>query len=412
MDALPDELRLHIISYLDCDPPSTTRFFDEPSQLFTCSESRNFKSLSLVSRAWRRVVIPFLFRHARILLGPPPLPCRTSTINRHWLRDLEPEVSEFLDFSKRNEMRRHVKTLAVCTSVELVPESANDRKVNQDQALDFWDVIFSCIEPQTVKISAPPTSLATLTGSPGRCLVDAWAFDMPCHYLELRQDPKEFGVQPADMCPRGARHLYPAPPLMTKRRWSHVGYNEGSSIKAYSVYEYQYKRSPSILGELLVKEEDVRVPQSLTYVAIFPISENLQPVLEWLIKELAWRNQGPSESSEVQNRVFEFQLAPGPDSKIMDDPSRMLRAQPNDLWEEFRFSYNMLGIAFSWPRLRSVTSVTCRDYRCPQLTEIIDDEERLGILRERGWTKVGLDQWVDNRNWTYDPSLEQDVSVT
>ncbi|KAK7541166.1 uncharacterized protein J3D65DRAFT_269419 [Phyllosticta citribraziliensis] len=414
MDAIPNELRLQILSYLDSEPPSTTRFFEEPSQHFACSQQRTLKSLSLVNRSWRRIVIPALFRHARISLGSLQGASRRSTTNRYWLRDLGPEVAKFLDFSKRNEMNRHVKTFVVCTSIEIVPESANDRKINQDQAIDFWDTIFSCIEPQIVKIAAPPTSLATLTGSPGRCFVDAWAFDMPYHLVELRQDPEHFGAEPPEMCPRETRHLNPAAPLMTKRRWSHVGYNEGSSIKAYSLYEYQYKRSPSILGDLLQKDVDSYVPQSLTYVAIFPISENLQPVLEWLISELAWRNQSSPAALELGNRAFDCQLAPDPDSNIMDDPDRMLRAQHADLWEELRFSYNMLGIAFAWPRLRSLTSVTCRDYRCRHLTDMIDDEERLGILRERGWTKVGLDKWMDLRDRTdYDPTFDlENLSLT
>ncbi|KAK7533471.1 hypothetical protein IWX49DRAFT_313855 [Phyllosticta citricarpa] len=475
MDSLPNELRLQILSYLDSEPPSATRFFDEPSPPFLTVSCRcDLKRLSLVSRSWRRIVIPSLFRHVRLFLGqmrapvlvpttnnvydvqdvrsqvlvstnpywfrdlepqvldkglatssdswrmPVPatlyqmsglgLQVPVSSTNRYWLRDLEPQVAKFLDFLKRNAMKRHVKSLVLCTNFELAPGSAHDRKINQDQSIDFWDAIFSCIEPQAVKLAAPPTSLATLTGSPGKCFVDeSRAYDMHCHLVELRQHPQHFGVQRRQRCSRENRHLHPAATLMTKRRWSHIGYNEGISSAKYP-YPYRHKGCPSILGDLLKEDMDSYVPQSLAYISIYPSTENLEPVLKWLINELNWRNQSSNASLEPLDKNFEFQFAPDPDSRS----SHTSRARNDTHWGELKLTYNMLGIAFAWPRLRSLKAVTCRDYRCRFLVDELDHGERLGILRDRGWTKVGSNKWVDYRDHrTDDPGLDIDnLSLT
>lgn len=66
MDRLPEELLEHIISYLDTPPPSQTQNPQEPSVASLFSTVCPLKSLMTVSRQWRRLVEPVLFKYLKV----------------------------------------------------------------------------------------------------------------------------------------------------------------------------------------------------------------------------------------------------------------------------------------------------------------------------------------------------------
>ncbi len=71
---LPEEVLLQIFTYLDREPPSLRNLREEPSiQLFS-SDIRPLKHSSCVSTTWRRVVLPLLFKVARLRLDAPSPP--------------------------------------------------------------------------------------------------------------------------------------------------------------------------------------------------------------------------------------------------------------------------------------------------------------------------------------------------
>ena len=72
LSSLPEELQLLILDFLDSSPPSLHRLRQEPSLSLTDSEHQTLKHLSLVSRRWRRLVLPTLFKYARLRLDQPP----------------------------------------------------------------------------------------------------------------------------------------------------------------------------------------------------------------------------------------------------------------------------------------------------------------------------------------------------
>lgn len=72
LNSLPEELQLLILEFLDSSPPSSSRLRQEPCLALTDSEDRTLKSLSLVSKRWRRLSLPTLFRYARLRLDKPP----------------------------------------------------------------------------------------------------------------------------------------------------------------------------------------------------------------------------------------------------------------------------------------------------------------------------------------------------
>ena len=73
-DGLPEELQLLILGFLDTTPPSSSRLRQEPSLALTDNKNRTLKRLSLVSKRWRRLVLPTLFKYARLRLDRPPRP--------------------------------------------------------------------------------------------------------------------------------------------------------------------------------------------------------------------------------------------------------------------------------------------------------------------------------------------------
>jgi hypothetical protein len=68
LNSLPEELQLLIIDFLDSPAPSSSRLRREPSLALTDSETRTLKYISLLSRRWRILVSPTLFKYARLRL--------------------------------------------------------------------------------------------------------------------------------------------------------------------------------------------------------------------------------------------------------------------------------------------------------------------------------------------------------
>jgi len=77
---LPEELIIHVLEYLDTRPPSETHIRREPSLSLTACEKAVYKDVCCVSKAWRRIALPLLFKHVRLRLDVTPKP--------HWARCL------------------------------------------------------------------------------------------------------------------------------------------------------------------------------------------------------------------------------------------------------------------------------------------------------------------------------------
>lgn len=367
MDNLPDELLLHIISYLDHGPPSTPHFFDEPDPLtLTSFRDQPLKELSLVSPRWRRIVKPLLFQYLRFTLHI------LDDARNEWSPDSAPELFQIRRFLASFGPRRRVHGLAIRALGEIYGSLTSDVSTVSNC---FWSDIFHHIEPTCIRLVAPPAALARLAGCNGDWQ-HSWAFDQTYHILELRQDPnaRYDNLQNPVATVDG---------LMARRNWCHLGYNEGSSLPAYNLYEYQHYVSPCLLQHLLEQATwDTNTATSLTYVAIFPTSGNLLR----LARHLAL----------TPNRCrMTFQLAPEPTSTILHEPDRMKRAQPADLWVELDRGYELLtGCVLHGQRHSERGSVKSRDYRWKALVETLDDDEHLGALRYHGWTKADDDEWV------------------
>jgi hypothetical protein len=241
---LPEELQLYIFTHLDSTPPSEQQNRHEPSlSLTTSNHQLHLKNISLVSHRWRRIILPVLFRHARLHLNPLPRPkwenCRAcwayssehwaTSLNRtsaqsdiaayhrsrpvgddtldvvasdSWNRNDRLGTASALSWESRFYHRSHDFThfvrqhdLAVDSFVLFTgkllhqtgrfPHRAPAAADRFKASAVLWQRLLSVMDPSRVVILAPPAELSYLANV-AVDLFGEWAFsDMDFHILEL-----------------------------------------------------------------------------------------------------------------------------------------------------------------------------------------------------------------------------------
>ncbi|KAF2646036.1 hypothetical protein P280DRAFT_442 [Massarina eburnea CBS 473.64] len=450
---LPNELLIQIATYLDTPAPSVSKFAHEPTTSLTHSDHTPLKSLSLVSQRCRKIVLPLLFRYTRLQLDENPqwvpidarllddMQSQLSTLSSHelqvyqrmrskfktsaafaydevfddllinlcriedddaflknvphilWFPHLPRQAfADFCRFVKTHDMKKHIKSVVLFTDkkYELHHVSSADAHLAKAVA-EIWTQIFSRLEPVRVVVAAPPTSMAGLLDAQVMSS-DTWAFDMKMHYLELLQTDPVHGQQithtDAKCRPWDAT-------LVHRRPWTHLNYNEGSSITAYSTYEYHLKQSPKMLYLILLRlakeVQDCCNIRSFSFVGVFPFSTNISAVIKAL------------QAIPTLHSVS-FQLAPGPENDLLTAPKRMGRAQPLDLWLEWNGCYKAIAAflgTYDWEEGARFISVDCR----VEGTVRKDAEEYVEALQKRG---LGW-RWDGDGVWSRVYGLDRDV---
>ncbi|TGJ80018.1 hypothetical protein E0Z10_g8744 [Xylaria hypoxylon] len=188
MDLIPPEILLHIFEYIGGPAPSETRLHDQPSlDLLTtgpgCS-SPPLKAVSLVSRSWRFLVLPCLFRH--ILWKPSVYSLSAFTLN----------PIPLLRFLTENRLARSVVTFALVIKFD-DPAAIDLEFTPRIRTADLewlWDQIFSVIDPLRFTILARPTTMAALLS----CMLylnDAWSFDIPYHIFSFARSTRQIRTE-------------------------------------------------------------------------------------------------------------------------------------------------------------------------------------------------------------------------
>jgi hypothetical protein len=443
MDALPNELLIQIASHLDTAPPSVTRFAHEPTSTLTWSEEKGtpLKDLSLASHRWREIALPILFHYVRIPLEEKPqwlhidarmidnMSLYLSKLSNHELRIYQrmrsklkssafafdetsdelltnlcriEEGDEFLkgvpnilwfphlptkafaDFARfvsTYALKHHIKSIVLYTNTEYkLRHDSTDTHLARVVA-EIWSQIFLCLEPTRVVVAAPPTTLAGLLDVP-MLSSDAWAFEMNMHYIELVQQN-----------PSHIKHLSSAcrpwdSALIHRRPWTHIGYNEGSSIAAYSTYEYHLKQSPKILYLTLLRlageVESCCNIRSFSFVGVFPFSTNIVYIIRALHRIPTLKD-------------IQFQIAPGPENNLLGTPKRMGRAQPRDLWLEWNGSYRAIASFLGIFDFGDGSRFVSKDYVEPRVGKEVEEYIELLQSRGLGWRADGKGIWVRDR---------------
>ncbi|KAF2995679.1 hypothetical protein E8E13_002755 [Curvularia kusanoi] len=447
LDALPNELLIQIASHLDVDAPSITKFAHEPSTSLTESDCTPLKDLSRVSWRWRKIVIPILFAAIRVPLDPNPqwvpldarliesMQGQLSTLSNHefmlytklrskfksssafafdqafddilinlcriqegdnflkssptvlWLPHLSSSFADLGRIVSKYQLKQHIKSVVVHTDIEygLRHVSTADAPLSKAVA-EIWSQIFASLEPDRVVVAAPPATLAGLLDTQ-LLSADTWAFDMKMHYIELiQQTPSRLDHMSSSCRPWNTA-------LIHRRPWSHVGYNEGSSITAYSTYEYHLKQSPKMLYLILMRlakeVESCCNITSFSFNGIFPFATNVTSIIRALHRIPTLHN-------------ISFQLAPGTENDLLSQPDRLGRAQSGDFWLEWTESYKVIASYLGVYDFEDGSTFRSKD--CTSETMNRDVEEIVELLRHRGagWTRSGDESGV----WVRDHSLD------
>jgi len=292
INSLPNELLSNIFGFLDAPQPSASALLDEPIFELTHAEVANLKTLSLISKRWRHIVLPMLFKHARFIAS--------ASETKPWPM-LGEEIQPFLDFVVKNSLDKTIISFVLLARNKKITY-LSDGPEQWNEFTSFWRSLFGIIDPTELLIVAPAETLGVLTS----CHVytqDNWNFDCPYHYLKLQQPSSKkkqlpgekleplpsnlAGVNIGDLSKHSVEPVHNSPesllrrPLDTSssssqsvpqqeppssrapleewefpraessalfdiRPWSTLLLNEGSFIKGYSTYEFWLRQPPSV----------------------------------------------------------------------------------------------------------------------------------------------------------------------
>ena len=266
--SLSEKLLGHIFDYLDSPAPSASRLRRLPNLGITSSDDAFLKSISQVSKEWRSLVLPGRFKYTRVPLNHTAF---TSALT------LVREIQLFLDFIKGYHLSPITKSLVL--AVPAVEERKYGSSYDAYKSTDcggFWTTVFDILDPLTVTIVAPPPILGALTAC-STYTGDAQAFHMPYHAFSLNYEVTS-GTERMDTTFDGQSQTHM---LLHARPWASVLVNEGSSLQAF-VNSTTDMRPPSILNVPIVMQwqhQNLATIRSMTYVAIYPLYEHFQKVL-------------------------------------------------------------------------------------------------------------------------------------
>ncbi|KAG7289934.1 hypothetical protein NEMBOFW57_006311 [Staphylotrichum longicolle] len=353
VDALPPELLRQIFSDLDGPAPSEIRLHDQPVGDMLRDSQCVLKNISLVSRRWRVIVMPLLFRHVVWALEHCDQLLAKPSGHGH-----PADQVAVLAFLRANDLARHVQSFTVIVCGGMTPvippmpastaPSPTASVISYSEDNDWlWDMLFSVMDPLRLTLITSPQNLARLLG----CSIfvgdaDFFATGERLHILSLARDDRSLNVPPRPSVSKNASQTTgntsrclpgnqaPAPhALVTIRPWTRLLLNENSSICVYRTYHYFHRRPPSILSHMLYGWEDTpgrafMIPPtvaSLSYVAIFPLVSQLRQLVQHLPRG-----------------VEHLYLQLVPRNNILLDKHEMYHVQPPDLWLERSDCYELV----------------------------------------------------------------------
>jgi hypothetical protein len=386
IEDLPNELLANIIAHLDTPAPSTSHsaLHDEPTLEITHSKNTYLKSFSRVSKLWRQTAIPLLFKHPRYILK------YTQEEDKPILNDL---IGPFLKFAQEHQLAKIITTFTLVVREKKISNCPDNRK-RTGEFDSFWRALFRVIDPTTVLIAAPAEALGALTSTRIHTS-DDWTFNCPCHYLRLQRkarptdtltvkpEPREEdsfintlprGLFPENLSEVGHVHSSsPASPstevftfqsqfeeraemleeiryaieaeIFDLKPWTSLLLNEGSSLRAYSTWQWWERRPPSV-GEMplllnscilnvfqilhnLVGDEEITALirpgiKDFEYICIFPMASHF------------------SRLSSALPRLDRLYIQLVPRNGILENKRQMKGIEPEDLWMERNNCYALL----------------------------------------------------------------------
>lgn len=355
LESLPNELLDQIISSLATSPPSPSRLNQPPTYRVTKdATTRDLKNLSLVSSSLLALVRPRLFVHACF--------------------DLRDE-DDFFAFVAQAHLAQNVSSVVV---------RGRDSPENREDP-GWWRRVLCELDPVQITLVAPPLFIGATLGT--RIMdVHSWAFEIPLQMIHLERDGR-----PGDYPRSPFQVLDGRSSVLSARAWRSFHFNESSSLKAYSHYEYFLFQVPSLFthwGSLASppgRPTDLPVSLSLnrlttfSYTAVFPFYNHVKLVLDTVCL-----------MTNLQS--FTTQLAPCLNDRVTEVEQRG-SIDPSDPWMELATGYSLIAHA-----VRDLGSQGCLrwykacDYQFdalrPELSSILGD-----LLGGTQWAHDGHGIW-------------------
>ena len=252
-----------------------------------------------------------------------------------------------------------------------------------------WQILWviSQLNPPAITIMLPPSSFQELMPYDLR-ESDDWAFQIPYQVLHLSQatDTPSACVPVDKSQDKNILNILP---------WSHCTFNEGSSIRAYSTYQYCQKHVPSIFTP--INEQKMRdgvwrtLPYltSIDYIAIFPFTtRHMQQFCRFL------------KAAAPNLRHLRTRFSPTRGNGALDDKETLGTCEMTDLWSELEVCYSFLGRSLRLGDLDSLEDLMVLDYDNPELSDAI--YRALAFEMCADWAHDGNGKWVvlTGKEWT------------
>ena len=349
---LPLELVEQIISVLaEQKPPSATLLHEEPSQSLFRGGYHPLKDLSRVCHTTRELCFSTLFSAVKVNLD---------------------SIDGFLKFSECYSLFSHVDSLML-----YIDPCSESEKPSHSLDRCLWLAVVKAIEsvkPSVMTLVLPPSLFIKVL--PYRLnLTDQWAFSLSYQTLQLRI-PQHLAL--SFQTPQS---ILESRNIFQLRPWTHCAFNQGSSVKGYSSYEYFFKKTPSVFSPMDREEfiysldkDSFENLTSVDYIAVFPIDH--------IIRFCQCLNH------MKKMKRLSVRFAPTPSNNILDDPIALGKCQPGDLWQELESCYTTLTryIGIDWlPKTVFVDEFTSLDYVNPSLRELIDRIASQQLMRWGKW---------------------------
>lgn len=368
--SLPDELIQHVLGFLAAEEPPSKRFLhEEPSLSSLHSTHHPLKELVQTCRLLHRLSWLYLFS------------CLKSDIK---------DTNELVTFTNKYRLRGSVQSLVLYSTEVRDEDRGHSLPLSEAQpastsfgaaSTSIWSrvvVTMDAIDPLAVSFMLPPAEFESIL--PYQLdLENAWAFNIPYQILRLEQQP--------DMVRENLEaKALPSYKIFSLRPWSHMTFNEGSSVQAYSTYEYFHKHAPSLLYpknalDPIYPYDVFSRLSSLDYIAVFPIGSTYRS----FVLPMNMRNL----------HSLRIRFSPTPANNVLDNSQLLGKCQRSDLWSELLQNYcYFTNISLLWNRLEGLKEFTIMDYPNHKIHEMLHNFISVISNEVDGWHSEGEGHWI------------------
>jgi hypothetical protein len=370
---LPNEILGRIIVSADSPSPFDASLHLKPKSSLVPRESHDgirlmsmpaarerhapLKSLVSTCRLLHALALPLLFKHALLNTG---------------------RLSDFLAFLHHHKLPQHVSSV-----VAYLPGHYSHIHPA------WWARLLNEVPAKRLTIVAAPEVLAELTGVINWAN-DAWAFDMPLQFLRFDQSAE---------AARSRIDYDNLPEFLMARPWEGMAYNEGSSIAAYTTYEYFLRKTPSLMTALHSESPSPAADHmfsnllSFEFIAICPFYNHVEEILKSIRKM-------------IRLQILKIKLCPEPGTTTFQDEYDAVNGalDINDPWNECQTSWTLVAHTVAFLTVAG-------DLREVRMDDVKVQDMRQGVERffnmqlPEAWQYQGEGSGI----WRRDPSARKPV---